>query len=208
MKNTILILVLLLFSCGTKTKNKQSLEFIEKINSEVVEADSINQLEKIISERVEERLIQYRQENRNDLSDKVKITETTETLDYSGGEPLIIESPQGIVRISGNGRITRHTKTAYQELERRSIEKMNVELASKLQHVLDSINEKSITRQVVRQTAKEIVTKKKEENKEVKTQINFWVYFWIIIIIIIVYFGYRMYMKYGSPLGWIKLFLK
>ena len=42
MKNITLILVLLLFSCGTKTKNKQSSEFIEKINSEVIEADSIN----------------------------------------------------------------------------------------------------------------------------------------------------------------------
>ena len=210
MKKLTLILVLLFISCGTKTKNKNSSEFVEKTNAEVVKKDSINKIETIITQRVEEKLTEYREENKSDVSDKIKVTETTETLNFEGGEALVIETPQGITRISGNGRITKHTRTAYQELERQSISQMNIELAEKLQYQIDQNNQQTITKQAITEVATEIVTKNKQENKEkeVKTQLNFWVYFWIIIIILLVYFGYKLYMKYGSPLGWFKLIFK
>jgi len=93
MKQIILaIAILILFSCGTKTKNKS--EYVEKVTQETLIKDSINKVTQVIATKVEESLTEYKEQNKSDLTDKVKITETTETLDYSGGEPLTIETPQ------------------------------------------------------------------------------------------------------------------
>lgn len=183
----LFIAFILLHGCGTKSKSKTTSTTSEKMVVEAREKDSISRTDKLITQKVEEKLSEYFAEKNASQKEKETNIETVETIEYTGGEPLIIESDKGTMKISGNGTLTRTTKKVNKELSREEVQKINQDISERIESKIDEENISILVKSAVRESLSEIDKSTIDKSKEVETSgLGFWFWFWLILVLVLI----------------------
>lgn len=230
-----LLAVLLLFSygCTSKTKFKSETQEKKKIDSVAVVIDSTAKVQEFVSSKMEDFKQQLSEMGVTGFDEKVIVTETIETLEYTGtgtnantgpdknhpnvsddGVVRSAESPSFIVethdgtklRVAGNGRVTRITTTTETHTTRKQIEQRNREIAEKSQKKMDSINREAALKKMITDIKTETETETKTKAKAVDTKFRIPWWLWVIPIVVFMIYVFRKWIgaKLKFVYNWFK----
>jgi Flp pilus assembly protein TadB len=185
---TFLAILLLAFSCGSKTKTKTQHSKEEKLKTEARISDSIARSKTIISTNSEKFSGDLKEMNRTDSEELTEVVEVEETIENTGQNDYVVTTPDGnIITIAPNGRISKTKKTTTSHKKTNEILEKNNEISQRSQEQINQVNSDTQFKAAVNNSVQEIVTKDKVKDKDVKTTgLGFWGWFWIILIFIIV----------------------
>jgi hypothetical protein len=210
----VLLLILLAFSCGTKTKNKTELETEKKGREEFQAFDSVKKMEEFLLAKFEE----------NKKNSELKVTETdnSEELETTVTEVLTIESKDSFYYISDDRKLelksglitaTKTTKTAKKDTKKEK--ELLFEQAEKNQQKIDSANNVINTQNIGIKAGKEYIEKERSKGKIVedkgwKPSFWFWVKFGtislLLLLLLLVYFFRKWIGRLYPPLQFFKFF--
>lgn len=222
-----LLAVLLVFSfgCTSKTKFKSETQEKKKIDSVAVVIDSTARVQEFVSSKMEDFKQQLSEMAVTGFDEKVVVTETIETLEYTGpdknhpnvsddGVVRSAESPSFIVethdgtklRVAGNGRVTRITTTTETHTTRKQIEQRNREIAEQSQKKMDSINREAALKKMITDIKAETESETKTKAKAVDTKFRIPWWLWIIPIVIFLIYVFRKWIgaKLNFVYNWFK----
>ncbi len=210
-----LLLILLAFSCGTKTKQKTELETEKKGREEFRQFDSVQKTEEFLYSKTEEQQreleLQFRQENNTEEEEKT----VTEVVEIDAVDTIYFPISDGRYVKASNGRIT-HTKTTTTGKKKSNETKdENLKISEKNQKKIDSLNNEIISRQAGIQAAKEYIETKRIDTK--KTEVKGWkpgFWFWLkfgtisllLLLLLLVYFFRKWIGRLYPPLQFFKFF--
>jgi len=209
-----LLLILLAFSCGTKTKQKTELETEKKGREEFQAYDSVK--------KMEEFLLAKFQENQKNSELKVTETDNSEELETTVTEVLTIESKDSFYYITDgrklelkSGLITATKTTKKAKKDTKKEKELLFEQAEKNQQKIDSANNVINTQNIGIKAGKEYIEKERSKGKIVedkgwKPGFWFWVKFGtislLLLLLSLIYFFRKWIGRLYPPLQFFKFF--
>lgn len=195
-----MLLILLAFSCRTKTQNSHETENKEKYLTEAQFKDSIAKLEKRKEEAYLARLKEIEERNKKESESTSKSNEVDMVIEHKGGK-TVVETPSGNFVVSGDGA-TVNTSSRSKTMSKKEIEEYNRKISEITEIKLENENLKSELR-VQQNEIVELEQKLETEKKNsVKTDsCNYVIFFWIIgaLLLVIAFLIFRKWLAIQFP---------
>lgn len=195
-----MLLILLAFSCRTKTQNIQETEKKEKYLSEAQFKDSIAALEKRKEEAYMVRLKEIEERNKKESESTSKTNEIDVTIEHKGGK-TVVETPSGNFVVTGDGAVV-NTSSRSKTMTKKEIEEYNRKLSELTEVKIENENLKSDLKvqegQIV-ELQEKLQSEKKSKTKTVSC--NYSIFFWIIggLLLIIAFLIFRKWLAIQFP---------
>ena len=195
-----MLLILLAFSCRTKTQNIQETENKEKYLTEAQYKDSIAALEKRKEEAYMLRLREIEERNKKESESTTKTNEVDLTIEHKGGK-TVVETPSGNFVVTGDGAVI-NTSSRSKVMTKKEIEEYNKKLSELTEVKIENENLKSELRvqegQIV-ELQEKLETEKKSRTKT--SSCNYWLFIWTIVglLLIIAFLLFRKWLAIQFP---------
>lgn len=195
-----MLLILLAFSCRTKTQNSHETENKEKYLSEAQFKDSIAKLEKRKEEAYLARLKEIEERNKKESESTSKSNEVDMVIEHKGGK-TVVETPSGNFVVTGDGAVV-NTSSRNKSMSKKQIEEYNRKISEITEIKLENENLKSELRVQEGQIVE--LEEKLEAEKKSNTKIdscNYSIFFWIIggLLLIILFLLFRKWLAIQFP---------
>ena len=207
-KIIILISMLFVFSCGTKTKTSAESELKEKLNQESEEFKkqrSIDSIRLVLEEEFKKKYSENNSEKTNTEASKTTTTEIVETIKNPVSDFRPVQGTDLFLNEKNGQIIERRTKTIIEErfnqeqLKKRQIEFEESEKRKKDSMAVFEKMEETIQKHMLQFEKK---LKAREASKEKKGwQPGFWFWFWVILflLLLISFFLFRKWLAIQFP---------
>lgn len=203
-----MLLILLAFSCRTKTQNTHETENKEKLYTQAQFNDSLAKIEKRKEEAYLARLKEIEERNKKESESTSKSNEVDVTIEHKGGK-TVVETPSGNFVVTGDGAVV-NTSSRNKSMSKKQIEEHNRKVSEITEIKLENENLKSELRvqegQIV-ELEEKLEAERKSNTKTVSC--NYTIFFWIIggLLLIIAILIFRKWLVSKIPfLGKFKIF--